>query len=37
MSVFAAAVTLFLVMDPVGNIPMFLSLLAQVDEHRPSG
>lgn len=34
MSVFAAAVTLFLVMDPVGNIPMFLSLLAQVAEHR---
>jgi small neutral amino acid transporter SnatA (MarC family) len=34
MSVFAAAVTLFLVMDPVGSTPMFLSLLAQVDEHR---
>lgn len=34
MSVFAAAVTLFLVMDPVGNIPMFLSLLGQVDERR---
>ena len=34
MSVFAAAVTLFLVMDPIGNIPMFLSLLRQVDEAR---
>ena len=34
MSVFAAAVTLFLVMDPIGNIPMFLSLLGQVDETR---
>jgi multiple antibiotic resistance protein len=34
MSVFAAAVTLFLVMDPVGNIPMFLSLLGQVEDHR---
>lgn len=34
MSVFAAAVTLFLVMDPVGNIPMFLSLLGQVEERR---
>jgi multiple antibiotic resistance protein len=34
MSVFAAATTLFLVMDPIGNIPMFLSILGQVDEHR---
>ncbi|NBB91513.1 MAG: NAAT family transporter [Spirochaetes bacterium] len=34
MSVFAAAVTLFLVMDPIGNIPMFLSLLRQVEEAR---
>ena len=34
VSVFAAAVTLFLVMDPIGNIPMFLSLLRQVDEAR---
>lgn len=34
MSVFAAAVTLFLVMDPIGNIPMFLSLLGQVEERR---
>jgi multiple antibiotic resistance protein len=34
MSVFAAATTLFLVMDPIGNIPMFLSILRQVDERR---
>ena len=34
MSVFAVVVTLFLVMDPIGNIPMFLSLLRQVDEAR---
>ncbi|MFO7975175.1 MAG: MarC family protein [Candidatus Hydrogenedentota bacterium] len=34
MSIFAAATTLFLVMDPIGNIPVFLSILRQVDERR---
>jgi small neutral amino acid transporter SnatA (MarC family) len=32
---FASAVVVFLlVMDPVGNIPMFVSLLRNVDEKR---
>jgi len=31
---YAAAVTLFLIMDPLGNIPLFLSILSQVPEHR---
>lgn len=34
MNIYSAAVTLFLVMDPVGNIPIFLSLLKQVDPKR---
>ena len=34
MNIYSAAVTLFLVMDPVGNIPLFLSLLKQVDPKR---
>jgi multiple antibiotic resistance protein len=35
MNIYSAAVTLFLVMDPLGNIPVFLSLLKQVDaQHR---
>ncbi len=31
MSVFSAAILLFLVLDPVGNIPLFLSALKHVD------
>ena len=34
MNIYSAAVTLFLVMDPLGNIPIFLSLLKQVDPSR---
>ncbi|MFM2322327.1 MAG: marc family integral rane protein [Pseudomonadota bacterium] len=34
MNIYSAAVTLFLVMDPVGNIPIFLSLLRPVDPKR---
>jgi len=34
MSIYAAAVTLFLVMDPIGNIPAFLTILGYVDENR---
>src|ERR1043165_3138950 len=34
MNIYSAAVTLFLVMDPLGNIPVFLSLLKQVDPSR---
>lgn len=34
MDVFAAAVTLFLIMDPLGNIPIFLSVLEHVPEER---
>ncbi len=34
MNIYSAAVTLFLVMDPLGNIPVFLSLLKQVDPKR---
>lgn len=34
MSIYSATVTFFLVMDPVGNIPVFLSLLNQVDPKR---
>ncbi len=34
MSVYAAAITLFLVMDPLGNIPIFLSVLRDVPEER---
>jgi multiple antibiotic resistance protein len=36
MDIFAAATLLFLVMDPLGNIPLFLSVLKQVPEHRRS-
>ncbi len=32
--VFSAAVTLFLIMDPLGNIPVFLSALQKVDPKR---
>jgi multiple antibiotic resistance protein len=34
MNIYSAAVTLFLVMDPLGNIPVFLSLLKQVEPQR---
>lgn len=34
MDTYAAAVTLFLIMDPLGNIPVFLSVLSQVAESR---
>jgi multiple antibiotic resistance protein len=34
MSVFSAATLLFLVIDPVGNIPAFLSVLENVPSHR---
>jgi multiple antibiotic resistance protein len=34
MEIFAAAVTLFLIMDPLGNIPIFLSVLAKVEPTR---
>ncbi len=34
MEIFAVAVTLFLIMDPLGNIPVFLSVLKNVPEHR---
>ena len=30
----SAIVTLFLVMDPLGNVPVFLSYLKDVDERR---
>jgi multiple antibiotic resistance protein len=34
MDLLSAVVTLFLVMDPVGNVPIFLSVLRTVDERR---
>ena len=34
MDTYAAAVTLFLIMDPLGNIPLFLSVLSKVEERR---
>ena len=34
MSVFSTATLLFLVIDPVGNIPAFLAILANVPSHR---
>jgi multiple antibiotic resistance protein len=34
MSVYSAAITLFLVLDPLGNIPIFLSVLEHVDPER---
>lgn len=33
-AVLPAATLLFLVMDPLGNIPLFLSLLKDIEEHR---
>ena len=34
MDVLSAIVTLFLVMDPLGNVPLFLSVLKTVPSHR---
>ena len=34
MTIASAAVTLFLVMDPLGNIPIFLSLLEEMEPRR---
>lgn len=34
MDLFAAVITLFLIMDPLGNIPVFLSVLQPVDPAR---
>lgn len=34
MTFYTAAITLFLVMDPLGNIPIFLSLLEPMEPHR---
>ncbi len=34
MDVMSAVVTLFLVMDPLGNVPLFLSILKTVEPHR---
>jgi multiple antibiotic resistance protein len=34
MDLFSAVITLFLVMDPLGNVPIFLSVLKQVQPER---
>jgi multiple antibiotic resistance protein len=34
MTLYSAALTLLLVMDPLGNVPMFLSILNNVNPHR---
>ena len=34
MDTFSAAVMLFLIMDPLGNLPVFLSILRHVDPKR---
>jgi multiple antibiotic resistance protein len=34
MTIFSAAILLFMVMDPFGNIPFFISALKHVDGHR---
>jgi len=34
MTIYTAAITLFLVMDPLGNIPIFLSVLDHVEPKR---
>lgn len=34
MSIYTAAITLFLVIDPLGNIPVFLGVLGNVDPQR---
>jgi multiple antibiotic resistance protein len=37
MTVFSAALLLFLVMDPFGNVPLFITALKQVDRKRHMG
>lgn len=34
MTIYAATITLLLVMDPLGNIPLFLSILSHVDAQK---
>lgn len=34
MNIYGAAITLFLVMDPLGNIPLFISILEDVEPRR---
>jgi multiple antibiotic resistance protein len=34
MTVYTAAITLFLVLDPLGNIPVFLSVLSDLEEKK---
>lgn len=34
MTLYSATITLFLVMDPLGNVPLFLSILKHVDQNR---
>jgi multiple antibiotic resistance protein len=34
MDTLSAGIALFLVLDPIGNIPFFLSVLGRVEEHR---
>ncbi|MFP4114372.1 MAG: YhgN family NAAT transporter [Spirochaetota bacterium] len=34
MTIISATITLFLVMDPIGNIPVFLSLLEEIEPRR---
>jgi multiple antibiotic resistance protein len=34
MDIFSAVITLFLIMDPVGNVPVFLAVLKQVPPER---
>lgn len=36
MTIYSAAMTFFLVMDPIGNIPAYLAILSPVDEARRS-
>ena len=34
MSTMSAAITLFLIMDPLGNVPIFLNALERVEPER---
>lgn len=34
MTIFAVALSLFLLMDPIGNIPLFLTILKEIDPKR---
>lgn len=36
MTIYSVAITLFLVLDPIGNIPVFLAILSSVDAQRRS-